>query len=390
MSGNNDYTILFINHWAADLGGAEYSLIDIIEHATTRATTYLITTENGELVRRVTALKCTAVIVPCIPNIVTIKRKHFIRTLFENWKGVVAFLQYVVTVKKHLHSIHPDCIHSNVPKSHITLFLLKLLGYRGRCIIHMREIFNGNGAVVLLYRLLFRLAGSVDVIAISNAVCHSLPMRMRRSAKVIYNGVTISCEKVHFTDTPPIKFLYLGRIVPWKGCDLLVNAFEKTLRQSDRTKASLTIVGDTSYWDCSYRTALIELINKSGVAASIHLRDKTDTPLDVLLQHDVLCLPSKDEPFGRVAAEAQGSCMPVIGFSCGGLPEVVIHEKTGLLVPNQDTDALAEAMLRFIDHPSLISQMGICGRERTLVLFDKHRQMPKIINRIMGIADETF
>jgi glycosyltransferase involved in cell wall biosynthesis len=55
---------------------------------------------------------------------------------------------------------------------------------------------------------------------------------------------------------------------------------------------------------------------------------------------------------------------PVVGTGVGGLPEVVVHEKTGLLVPREDSDALAEAVAFLLDHPQTAADMGEAGRRR--------------------------
>ena len=67
---------------------------------------------------------------------------------------------------------------------------------------------------------------------------------------------------------------------------------------------------------------------------------------------------------GVVALKAAAAAVPVVGFEAGGMVEAVAHESTGLLVPSGDSDALADAIRRFIDEPELGRRFGEAGRRR--------------------------
>lgn len=84
-------------------------------------------------------------------------------------------------------------------------------------------------------------------------------------------------------------------------------------------------------------------------------------------------IPSLEEGFGIPAAEAMGCETPVVASDAGGLPEVVEHGVTGLVVPRGDTNALAVAMESLLADPARRRRMGVAGRERALRLFDWER-----------------
>ena len=69
------------------------------------------------------------------------------------------------------------------------------------------------------------------------------------------------------------------------------------------------------------------------------------------------------------AAEAMSSGLPVVASRVGGLPEVVQHGETGLLVPPRDSSALASALIRLLEDEGLRRSMGQAGRERVLRTF---------------------
>ncbi|HEY8257074.1 MAG TPA: glycosyltransferase [Gemmatimonadales bacterium] len=84
-------------------------------------------------------------------------------------------------------------------------------------------------------------------------------------------------------------------------------------------------------------------------------------------------IPSLEEGFGIPAAEAMGCEIPVVSSDAGGLPEVVEHGVTGLVVPAGDSHALAGAMDSLLADPLMRRRMGVAGRERALRLFDWDR-----------------
>ena len=87
----------------------------------------------------------------------------------------------------------------------------------------------------------------------------------------------------------------------------------------------------------------------------------------------VSVIPSLEEGFGIPAAEAMGCQVPVVATDAGGLPEVVEHGVTGLVVPRGDSAALAGAIGSLLDDADLRRRMGQAGRERALRLFDWDR-----------------
>jgi glycosyltransferase involved in cell wall biosynthesis len=87
----------------------------------------------------------------------------------------------------------------------------------------------------------------------------------------------------------------------------------------------------------------------------------------------VSVIPSLEEGFGIPAAEAMGCEVAVVASDAGGLPEVVEHNVTGLVVPRGDSAALAQAIGSLLSDPQRRRQMGQAGRARALKLFDWDR-----------------
>ena len=80
---------------------------------------------------------------------------------------------------------------------------------------------------------------------------------------------------------------------------------------------------------------------------------------------DVFAMPSSEEGFGLVFAEAGAFGKPVVGCDVMGVPEAVAHGQTGLLVPPSDADAVGSALLRLLRDENERARMGENGRRRS-------------------------
>jgi len=92
----------------------------------------------------------------------------------------------------------------------------------------------------------------------------------------------------------------------------------------------------------------------------------------------MLAMPSLSEGFGLVAAEALACGVPVIATNASSLPEIVSHEKTGLLVPVNAPSELAAAMVRLLDNPEEARQMGQSGRLFVQKNFDQEHTLDQL------------
>lgn len=378
MSGNEKHTIVFLSHWARRQGGAEYSLYDILCCARHRFDCHLITSEQGALFDSVQKLGVHCHCIPCHPSVASLRRQC------SSLMGAIFLLvpigHYLVYVKK-IHSLiaslKPSLIHANIPKSHIALLLLSRMGYHGVSCYHIREIFSKKSIPFLLYMLLWKRHNSC-VIAISRAVQQNIPKQMSCNTHVIYNGITVpSRYKMSFSSVP-LKLVYLGRVVPWKGIHLLINIFSRLREQFPSRKIQLTIIGDTLYWPHRYRMKLAAMIETLHLSSVCSLLPSTAAPAQILIEHDIFCNVSFEEPFGRSVAEAQACGLPVVAYESGGISEIVTHYETGILVPYGNESAFIEAIAVLWDSPDLFALMSRKARKRMLHCFNKEKQVPHV------------
>jgi N-acetyl-alpha-D-glucosaminyl L-malate synthase BshA len=117
------------------------------------------------------------------------------------------------------------------------------------------------------------------------------------------------------------------------------------------------------------RTKVETLVRELGLADSVRFLGKQLDFVEVLQNCDVFLLPSQTESFGLAALEALSCGVPVVASRVGGLPEVVDHEETGLLVEVGDIAAMAQAVRRLLLDDQLRQRMAQAARARVVERF---------------------
>jgi glycosyltransferase involved in cell wall biosynthesis len=106
-----------------------------------------------------------------------------------------------------------------------------------------------------------------------------------------------------------------------------------------------------------------QLAESLGLGGEVHfLGQRRDVP-DLLNAMDIFVLPSYSEGVSLALLEAMAAGLPVIATAVGGLPEVVEHDKTGLLIPPRDAEALAGALTRLLADPAWARELGDHARD---------------------------
>lgn len=153
---------------------------------------------------------------------------------------------------------------------------------------------------------------------------------------------------------------FVGRMLPGKGLDVLAEALVKIAPEP----WGLLLVGDGPEREGFARKLTARgLIDRAQFAGAI---DYDGVP-EFYQQMDMLVMPTQTtkrirEQFGRVLVEAMASGVPVIGSTCGAIPEVI--QDAGLVVTEGDADALAGAMRRLLFDGKLRERLALAGRQR--------------------------
>lgn len=159
-------------------------------------------------------------------------------------------------------------------------------------------------------------------------------------------------------DDPVITLV--GGLIDWKGQDVLLDAAPRVLARYPN--ARFLLVGDAYGRDNRFARMLAERIATPELAGrAMLLGGRRDVPDLLALSSVVVHASTSPEPFGRTFLEGMAAGRPVIAAAEGGPPDVIDHERDGLLVPPRDPQLLAEAILRILDHPQWAQDMARQG-----------------------------
>jgi glycosyltransferase involved in cell wall biosynthesis len=152
---------------------------------------------------------------------------------------------------------------------------------------------------------------------------------------------------------PPETYLVvgLGRLVPVKGFDLLVEALPRLV--AGVPSARLLLVGDGPE-----RALLDRRAVALGVADRVRVTGVIPDAAAYLAAADVVAAPSRNEGMGRTLVEAMALGVPVVGAAVGGIPAVIVDGACGRLVPPEDPAALAQALVELGRDEPLRRKLG--------------------------------
>jgi glycogen(starch) synthase len=213
-----------------------------------------------------------------------------------------------------------------------------------------------------------RLLRSADwVVGCSAAILEkgrTLAPEIEPRSSIIHNGLDAPSQAPDPLPTAEPRLLCLGRLHEDKGFDLALEAFSSIVGRFP--EARLVVAGDGPA-KAELERRVSEL-NLEGAVDLIGWVTPEQVPT-LMNATTVVLIPSRHESFGLVALEAALMARPVVGMRVGGLPEVVVHGQTGLLVEPEDSQALAEAVTFLFDHPQRAAQMGEAARQRAREVF---------------------
>ena len=134
----------------------------------------------------------------------------------------------------------------------------------------------------------------------------------------------------------------VGRIEHGKGQHLLIDAVSRLYKEGLPVHA--TIIGPVM--DQSYYEKLQDIVRENNLHDVVTFYGSHNNPIEIMGAFDAAVLATKKETFGLVLIEAMRSGVAVIGTDAGGVPEIIEHGNTGLLVKPQDAGDLAEKLRR--------------------------------------------
>ncbi len=279
-----------------------------------------------------------------------------------------------------------DILHFHMPFPLGDLACL-LSGYKGKVVVWYHSDIVRQKKLMKLYRpimeWLLRRADTIIVATQGHIDGSDYLPRYREKCVIIPFGVDPLIEQrgdQYYNNSVPvhkdiIKLLFVGRLVYYKGCEVLLKAVSKV------DGIELNMVGSGEL-----ETKLKEDAATLGIQNKIHFRGNLNEQelYKSFEECDVFVLPSimKSEAFGLVQIEAMAYGKPVINTNLSsGVPFVSVDQVTGLTVQPGDVQALADAIQWMVDHEEERIDMGRKAKERVKEFY----MMDSMLNKVLKV-----
>jgi len=280
----------------------------------------------------------------------------------------------------------PSLIYTNSSTTPIGIYLALI--FRKPHVWHIREL--GKPDYNLEYDFgrkyfNFFMKKSDAIICISEFVKNSLFKSYGKNVSVINNAIFSDNDlKILDVKHPTEKsdlftFLIMSIVHPSKGIQDAIEALAKIKKEFPNIK--LVICGGNEYKH--YRRNLNELISELDLIETVSFMGFVEKPTEMYKISDAVLICSRNEAWGRVAAEAMIFEKPVIGYKGGGTMEIISDKENGLLYEN--IEDLVSCMILVIKDKELVSKLTNNARQSALKRFNQKDYVENIFQVIIEV-----
>jgi glycosyltransferase involved in cell wall biosynthesis len=280
----------------------------------------------------------------------------------------------------HIH------VHFANRAAHTAMFLKEISGIPFSVTAHGQDFMKDLGNDDLLREI----CAAAEFVAAETDYSRDLLRQRCPNSRIhrVYNGMDLTRfpERHYEISGKEPCIISIGRLVAFKGFDYLIDACAELARQG--LEFTCEIIGDGPL-----RGDLEARIRKLDLSGRVHLVGSLSQGaiLEKLRSADIFALASvtdaqgASDVFPTVIIEAMAAARPVVSTRLAGIPESVVHGETGLLVPPEDTMALAEALSRLIQDAKLRLHYGRAGRER----IEQHFRIDHTVAPLIELFEKT-
>lgn len=281
-------------------------------------------------------------------------------------------------LRDYLRSTSPDLVV--VVTTALPAALLAARLQRAKTLVYVGELFDkgrlhspGRTIAGYVVRRLVEAAAD-EIVACSGAVARQFaPHSNSPRVTTIFPGVNRKWEE---GDRDAFRRLWgleeadpciavVGNITAGRGQDLVVRALPKIRLRFPRAHCLIAGAAHARPVDQAYDLSVRELVESLSLWGAVTFTGFVERIQDVYAGADVIVNPARfNEPFGRVAVEAMAAGRPVVSARVGGVPEVIDHGVNGQLVPPDDSEAIAAAVLGLWEDDGLRSRIVAAGKRR--------------------------
>ncbi|MBS0220181.1 MAG: glycosyltransferase family 4 protein [Proteobacteria bacterium] len=328
-------------------GGAERALLDTAELLAAQRHHVTVLTFEGEMSDAYTVPSCLSRVALGIPGY----SGNRLRGFLNNFRRIAR-------LRAEVRRLKPDVVVSYLTRTNI-LCLLALLGMGIPVVATEHNITTLNDAPMqALWRTLrrFLYRQMAQVVVVSKGLAEQYAWLGADKVSVIYNFLPsrrgLEPEAFKFLSSDVRYIVSMGRLEPEKGFDRLIKAFH--LVEKDCIGWKVLIVGEGSL-----RAELTRLIASLGLEKRIELPGRVDNPRTLFRHCNLFVLSSHSEGFGMVLVEAMSAGLPAVSFDCDfGPREIIDPDVSGMLIPPDDIQALAEAMRKLVNDDVLRARLA--------------------------------
>ena len=352
-------------------GGAETGCYDLAHFLPEQGCKSFIATSGGELLKFVDKKKVKLFKLP-------VQSKNPILILFN-----AIAISFVILIY-NINIVH---VRSRAPAW--SCFLATKLTFR-KIVSTFHGTYNFSNKVKKFYNSI--MARSDLVIAGSNFIFSHITenygdffLKSKRKLLVIFRGINTNYfnpqkilprkldkfYKQHKIDKNKFIILLPGRLTPWKGQKIFIEAIKLLCEKSDIPSFEAILLGSDQGRNV-YKKQLIDLVLQYRLNNIIKFIDHCEEMPIAYGSASLVCSCSYEpETFGRVSVEAQSMQIPIIASNIGGSKETIIENKTGYLFKNKDPVDLANSIATIMQKKyNILESLGIEGRKNVLKKFD--------------------
>jgi glycosyltransferase involved in cell wall biosynthesis len=357
--------VVYLDH-CARLSGAELALLRVLP-ALTAVDAHVVLGEDGPLSAALQGRGISTEVLALGPSARNFRKE---RASLRGVSGlaILASAKHVRLLTRRLRVLKPDLVHTNTLKAAVYgLAAARFAGIPAIC--HLRDRIDSDYLPPMAVRLLRRYIPRMCDAVIANSAATLATLRLPRGGlvrSVVPSFVTYDAYALDIPleeqprDSRPFTIAFVGRIAPWKGQLVFVEAFARAFVEGN---ALGLIVGAPLFGEDQYEQEVRHRIDALGLGGRLKMLGFREDVPQILRRVDCLVHASiLAEPFGQVVLEGMAQGLPVIASNAGGPAEIVIDGQTGLLTAPGDIEALARAMRRLADDPILRQSLGASAR----------------------------
>lgn len=393
--------VLYLDHCARQSGG-EIALARLLA-SLPDVEADVILGEEGPVIADLEKAGASVTVMPLSSSAREIKRSSIIpsRRLAS---AMVETARYTLRLARELRRRSPDLVVTNSLKSALYGGCAARLA-RLPVLWHLRDHVSReslSAPVVALVRIAARVLPS-GVVANSQSTMESLRIDDGRRSSPSFAVIGDPCEVPPSSVAPSgdrreiasghgerqgggdasLLVAMVGRICPWKGQHVFIDAFARAFPQGDERAV---IVGGALFGEDDYEALLHDQVRRKGLSGRVTMVGHVDDTGPYYRAADVLVHASTEtEPFGQVLVEAMGYSTPVIAARAGGPTEIVTHGVDGLLYTPGDVGELTRALQLLAGDRELREELARKARKGA-ARFSPKRIGPKTLSTYEQVA----